>query len=437
MKSPSLKLPLVAIAGRPNVGKSTLFNRLAEKRKSIVQRESGTTRDRIYENISWCGKNFRIVDTGGFQFAKENTLESKVDREVVKALEESALILLIVDGEAGLTTVDERFADTLRRVNRKVIVVVNKLDVKEVSVKFSEFFHLGFDKILKISATHGMGIGELLDEIVDDLPDHAEEMKEDPFLFSLSIVGEPNVGKSTYLNRLLNQERVIVSPIPGTTRDTVEELFSIDGKLIRLVDTAGIRQGKKIKSATELFSFSRTREAISMADVVVLLFDATHGIRRDSKMVVDQILAEKKGLILVANKWDLAKERNWAQYQSDFYREINYLENYPLFCMSGLVGKNVLKPIQESFKVFNNYSRKFTTHELNVFLEKIKKTSPPQGTRLKYLVQTGFRPLRFNLFVRHKEKSPKHYWNFFEHQFLEYFKMSGVGIRLHLMEEKE
>ena len=438
MKSQSLKLPFVAIAGRPNVGKSTLFNRLAEKRKAIVQRESGTTRDRIYETISWRTKKFRLCDTGGFQFAKADTLDAQVDQEVTKALTEADLVLFLVDGEEGLTTSDERFADKLRKYSKNVIVVVNKLDVKEVKDRYSEFFRLGFDKIEKISASHGMGIGELLDQIIHELPNPTEEMKEDdPFLFNLSIVGEPNVGKSTYLNKLLNQERVIVSAIPGTTRDTVEEAFEIDGKLIRLVDTAGIRQSKKIKSATEFFSFSRTREAVSKADVVILLFDANHGIRRDSQMVAEQILEEKKGLILVANKWDLAKERNWSQYQVDFYKQMNYLNNYPLFCMSGLAGKNILKPIEASFKIYANYTRKFSTHELNVFLEKIKRTTPPQGTRLKYMVQTGFRPLRFNLFVKHKEKSPKHYWNFFEHEFLEYFKMSGVGIRLQLREEKD
>lgn len=436
MKSLSLKIPLVAIVGRPNVGKSTLFNRLIEKRKSIVQRESGTTRDRIYEQISWRGRKFQLVDTGGFQFAKKETLEAQVDREVLKAIKEANLVLFLVDGSTGLTATDERFADNFRKLDQKVIVVVNKSDIKETSLQISEFFHLGFQEVLKISAAHGIGIGDLLDEVTNNLPKQIEEPHENLHLFSLSIVGEPNTGKSTYLNKLLRDERVIVSPIPGTTRDIVEETFEFEGKPIKLIDTAGLRQGKKIRTATELFSYSRTREAISKADVIILLFDAVHGLRRDSKMVIEKILNEKKGMILVANKWDLAKDRNWSQYQKDFYQSMNYLENYPLFCMSGLVGKNVLKPIEVSFDIFKNYTSKFSTHELNVFLEKIKRSSPPQGGKLKYLVQTGSRPLRFNLFVKNRDKTPQNYWNFFENKLIEYFKLTGVGIRLGLTEEK-
>ncbi len=438
MKSRSAKIPLVAIAGRPNVGKSTLFNRFISKRKAIVQRESGTTRDRIYETVSWKDKTFRIVDTGGFKFAKEDTIENKVDREVEKALKEADLVLFIVDGAQGPTTADEKFADALRKLDRKVLLVINKLDIKNVSLEIGSFYHLGFNQIHLVSAAHGMGIGELLDEIATIIPHHhIDEEKEDPYQFSLTIVGEPNVGKSTYLNKLLNEERVIVSEIPGTTRDIVEESFEFDGKLIKLVDTAGLRSGKKIRSATELFSFSRTKDAISKSDIVLLLFEAVNGLRRDSKMVVDLVIKEKKGLIFVVNKWDLAKEREWGIYQKDFYKQMNFLSNYPLFCTSGLNGKNILKPIQAAFDIYNNYNRKFSTHELNVFLDKIKRTAPPQGSKLKYLVQIGARPLRFSLFVKKKEKSPEHYWNFFEHQFLEYFKLKGVGIRLHLMEEKE
>ncbi len=437
MKSQSHKLPIVAIVGRPNVGKSTLFNRLIEKRKAIVQRESGTTRDRSYETILWQGKPFQIVDTGGFQFSKSDDIASQVDREVEKAVKEASAVIFMVDGEAGLTATDERFGDMLRKYDKNVFVAVNKSDIKEVGLKTPEFFHLGFKNVDKISASHGLGIGDLLDEIVPSLPENPEEVKEDPFLFSLTIVGEPNVGKSTYLNKILKEERVIVSPIPGTTRDIVEESFKFENKLIRLVDTAGLRAGKKIKSATELFSFSRTREALSMSDIIVLLFDANQGIRRDSKMVIDQILKEKKGLILVANKWDLATDREWNLYEKQFFKTMNYLSNYPLFSMSGLSGKNILKPIQASFKIFGNYSKKFSTHDLNVFLEGIKRKAPPQGGKLKYLVQTGFKPLRFSLFVKHKDKVPQNYWNFFEHQMLEHFELKGVGIRIAHVEEKE
>lgn len=437
MKSPSLKLPLVAIAGRPNVGKSTLFNRLVQRRKAIVQRESGTTRDRIYEKIFWRGKTFRIVDTGGFQFAREKTLEAQVDLEVQKALREADLILLVVEAQAGITAQDERFADLLRKLNRPVLVVINKIDIHEGRARTGEFFHLGFNKVADISAVHGMGIGELLDEMIDALPQKGEEETEDPFLFNLTIAGEPNVGKSTYLNQLLKEERVIVSAIPGTTRDRIEEAFEFEGKLIRLIDTAGLRSSRKIQSATELFSFSRTREAISMSDVVMLLFDATQGMRRDTKMVAQLILQEKKGMVLVANKWDLAKERNWGLYQKDFYRQMNYLERCPLFSISALSGKNILNPVRAAIQIFQHYDQKFSTHDLNTFLDEMKRKAPPQGGKLKYLVQTGSRPLRFNLFLKGKEKIPKHYWNYFENQFQDSFKLTGVGIRLKLIEEKE
>ncbi|MBI4398066.1 MAG: ribosome biogenesis GTPase Der [Candidatus Omnitrophica bacterium] len=437
MKSPYPKLPVVAIVGRANVGKSTLFNRIIEKRKAIVQRESGTTRDRLYENTEWNGKTFRLVDTGGFEFKSPDTLTQKVAKEVQKALEEAHTILFVVDVEAGLTPVDETFADLLRKYDKKLILVINKIDIKDRLLKSSEFFRLGFSRTSTISATHGLGVGDLLDEVVGLLPAQSGASEPPPYQFTLTIVGEPNVGKSTYLNKLLEEERVIVSPIPGTTRDFIEEFLLFEGKRIRVVDTAGLRHNKKIKSATELFSFSRTREAISMADVVILLFDSHLGIRRDSKRVLDQILDEKKGLVLAANKWDLAGERKWNLYEKQFYQNVNYLTGYPLFAMSALSGKNILKPIQAAVGVYENYSRKFTTHELNEFLEKMKRAHPPQGGSLKYMVQIGAKPLRFSLFLKHKEKVPDNYWNFFKHQFIEHFKLTGVGIRLILTEEKE
>ncbi len=429
-------LPLVAIVGRPNVGKSTLFNRLIRRRKAIVQRESGTTRDRNYETIQVDNQSIRIVDTGGFQFAKSNTMEFMVDQEVEKAIAEADEILFVVDGASGITHTDERFADILRKINRPVRVVVNKLDDKRGPLQLGEFYHLGFDTVLGISAAHGHGIDELLTDMCKSLPEQHELIEEDPYLFNLSIIGEPNVGKSTYLNALLEKDRVIVSEIPGTTRDLVEESFEYEGKKIRLVDTAGLRSEKKMKSATEFFSFTRTKEALKKADVIVLLFDATLGLKRDSKNILKKILEERKALILVGNKWDLSSQREMARYKNDLVEANGFLKHFPIFFTSGLKAKNILQPIEESFKIFEYYNQLFSTKELNDFLEMLKKKKPPQGGKLKYLVQTHRRPLRFNLFVKGKQRVPRDYWGFLENQFMSHFKVRGVGLKMNLVEEK-
>lgn len=437
MSTQTNNLPLVAIAGRPNVGKSTLFNRILGRRKAIVQKETGTTRDRIYTTIEWNGKKFKLVDTGGFQFAKEESMDGAVDKQVLKALEEADLVLFLVDCIDGLTAVDERFSDILRKTGSDIFTIANKIDDHKGALQSSEFYHLGFDQLFGISAEHGDGVYELLDKIVSTLPEQHEMKEVSPYKFNLSIIGEPNVGKSTYYNRLIQEDRVIVSPIPGTTRDIVEESFKYQNDEILLVDTAGLRSNKKMKSASEFFSFNRTKEAIKNSDIVILLFDCIHGLRRDSKNILKSILEQNKGMVLVANKWDLAETKEWELFQKDFYSQMNYLWNYPVYCTSAIKGKNTLKPIKAAFEIFDNYNRTIATKDLNNFLEKIKRTKPPQGGKLKYLVQVHKAPLKFNLFLKGKHRVPANYWNYLKNQLLTHFKLSGVNVDIHLKDEKD
>lgn len=429
-------LPKIAIVGRPNVGKSTLFNRLIGRRRSIVQRESGTTRDRLYEKISWNGRDISVIDTGGLRFERENRLAKLIDKEVIKAIKEADMILFTVDAKDGLTAQDEELADYLRKNKPKdsILLLANKADNPNDNIP-PEFYKLGFTVFGGISALHGINTGELLDIVVEKFPISAWEEKT--ALFRLAIMGKQNVGKSTYLNALLKEERAMVSEIPGTTRDYIEELLEWRGITIKLIDTAGLRTKRKIKDASDFFSLSRTREALEACDIALLVFDASEPFGADTKATVELIHDLYKGCVLVANKWDLVKGLSQEAYSKDLFQYFKFLSHYPICYISALRGKGLDKPLELAVSVYDSYKKKITTNELNTVLKKIENSRAwPAAIRLKYIVQTGSKPPSFSVFMKGKKMLTGSNTAYLENQIVKHLSLTGTRIRLSFREEK-
>jgi len=429
--SPKKTYPVVAIVGRPNVGKSTLFNRLVGRRKAIVQKEKGTTRDSIQEAVTWQGKTFLLADTGGLEFAPKNTLQAAVEIQAETALSEADLILWIVDSLEGIVSLDERIAEKLRKANKKILLVANKSDTPSRDFKNSDFYRFGIPDFFHVSAMHGHGTGDLLDRIAELLPP-ASEFSPSPWEFTLAIVGEPNSGKSTYLNRMLGRNRALVSPIPGTTRDAIEEALVRDGKTIRIVDTAGFRTRDKVKEASTFFSMNRTRQAIQDSDIVLLFFDAQRGFLKTSKVIAGLVRELGRGVVLVANKWDLV-EKTKSAYAEDFKGDIAFLTTCPMEFISAINGENIESPIRQAFSLWDAYKRKISTHDLNETLHVLlKRKPPPPPAKVTFLLQTGIKPPSFVFFCRQIKRIPEHYLLYLKNSLSEKFQLGGVPIRVRL-----
>ena len=439
------KKPIVAIVGRPNVGKSTFVNRLIGSRESIVDDMPGVTRDRLYFDIDWANRQFTIIDTGGIIPGMEDEIMLSIYTQVEIAAEQADVILFLVDGKDGLTATDEDIANLLRKGFKKpVFLVVNKIDTPEKNSLINEFYALGIGEPYPISAMHGTGdVGDLLDEIEKVLPEYREEEKIEKI--KIAVVGKPNVGKSSLVNSLLGEDRVIVSDVSGTTRDTIDTELCVDGVNYTLVDTAGIRKKAKVEYGIEKFSVARSLKAIRNADVALLMIDALEGLTDQDKKISQIIVEDGKAFIIVVNKWD-AVENKQTNSVSDFTKKIQkeapFLNYVPLLFISAKTKQRLGKifpAVQEAYEFTN---KRIATNLLNkVILEALSLNPPPsqKGKRLRiyYSTQASVAPPTFILFVNNKDILTQSYEKYIENKLRESFGFFGTPIRIVIREKEE
>lgn len=426
----------VAIVGRPNVGKSTFFNRLLEQRKAIVENTPGVTRDRQYGTADWNGKNFYVIDTGGFVPDSEDIFEKEIRKQVQIAVEEASVVLFVVDAATGITELDNSMAEILRRSTKPVFLVVNKVDNNERLLEAAEFYSLGFEKIFFLSAISGSGTGELLDE-VSSLIKEDTEIEEEKGLPRFSIIGQPNVGKSSLLNALIGQERTIVSDIAGTTRDTIHTRYKLFQKDFVLIDTAGIRRKAKVHEDLEFYSVIRAIKALDEADVCLLLLDATKGITAQDLSIFSLAARKGKGIVVLVNKWDLVeKETNTAkEYEKMLKQRLAPFSDVPILFVSAKEKTRIFKAIETALDVFENRSRKISTSALNdTMLKAIEAFHPPvvrgHPLKIKYITQLPTVVPSFAFFCNFPDDVKQPYKNYLENKLREKFDFTGVPVRL-------
>jgi len=423
-------MPGVAIVGRPNVGKSTLFNRIVGGRVAITLKEPGITRDRLVRSAEWQGRRFSVIDTGGFVPDAAELLEKKIARQVTLALNAAAVVILVVDGTAGLLPLDEEIAQRLRRQGKQFLLAVNKCDVKR-RFDITDFHRLGATKIFPISAEHGTGVAELLDEIVRLLP------PEQPFPLvgeiALTILGRPNVGKSTFLNQLLGEDRAIVTPLPGTTRDTIEETFLFEGETYRIIDTAGIRRRSRIDEPVEFYSVRRALDAIDRCAVALIIIAAHEGPTAQDKRIINLVEKKNKGLVIVANKIDLVPKELKKKTHEYITGQLQFVHYAPLIYACALKGKGVLDAIRQAKAVYHSGAMRISAHFLRTtVLEQLKSTPPKQNCRLISLTQTGIRPPSFRLRLSEPAAADRRYQRYVVNLLRTQFKFIGYPIRLNV-----
>jgi len=391
-----MKIPLVLIVGRPNVGKSTLFNRLTQSTTAIVDDVSGVTRDRIYGDVDWNGRHFQVIDTGGYVPNSEDLFETAIREQVEIALDECDAVFFVVDGRTGLLPIDKEITNILRKSNRHSYILVNKSDTPEFANTKSDFYSLGLEHVYDISALNGRNLGNLLDDLMGHI-EFADEKDVVDSRLHLAIIGKPNVGKSSLVNSLLGYDRSIVTDIPGTTRDSVDSIMKYYGEEIVLVDTAGLRKKTKIKENIEFFSMSGHNKALWNCDVAVLLLDSKLGVENQDQKMNSGSSKEKKGLILAVNKWDLIeKETNTAKaYADSIYAKLGSIDYVPVIFISALTKQRIFKLIEIARTVYTERGKKVPTNQLNeILLPEIEKTPPPASptgkeVKIKYITQVG------------------------------------------------
>lgn len=430
---------VVAIVGRPNVGKSTLFNRLIGERKAIVDDESGVTRDRQYGHCEWNGRQFSIIDTGGFVRGSDDIFEAAIRDQVEIAMREASQIIFMVDTTTGITDLDEEIADMLRRSPKEVFVAVNKVDNFERQLRANEFWSLGFENVHFVSSISGSGTGELLDALTEIMDDD-DEMDES--LPKIAIVGQPNVGKSSLTNALLGEERNIVTEIEGTTRDSIYTKYDKFGKEFYLIDTAGIRKKNKVHENLEFYSVIRAVKAIEEADVAILMLDATKGVEAQDMAILGMAIKKNKGLVIAVNKWDLLeKETMTAKHFEDRIKEkIAPFSDVPIIFTSVKDKQRIFRVIETAIDVYENRSKKIKTSKLNdVLLEAISKTPPPSHRgrfiKIKYVSQLPLAYPAFAFFCNHPKHVKAAYINFLENQIRKNFDFTGVPIKVYMREK--
>ncbi|MDN5300545.1 MAG: GTPase [Thermoanaerobacteraceae bacterium] len=424
----------VAIVGRPNVGKSTLFNRIIGKRVSIVDDKPGVTRDRIYGQIEWNGKKLTVVDTGGVEPASRDIILNQMKRQVDFAIDTADVIVFLVDGKEGLTSADEDVASILRKSGKPVLLVVNKVDNFRNVPENYEFYRLGFDDIIFISASHGLAVGDLLDRLTDYIKDMPEE-PEDEDIIKVAVVGKPNVGKSSLVNAILGEERVIVSDIPGTTRDAIDTFFEVDGKKMVFIDTAGMRRKSKVKEDVEFYSNVRALGAIDRSDVVLMVLDATQDISEQDKRIAGIAHEAGKAIIVVVNKWDLIEkdEHTMNQFREKIKTEFAFMQYAPTLFISAKTGQRVHRIIELINFVMDQYTFRVKTPLLNDLVrEATAIVEPPsiKGKKLKiyYAVQTGIKPPTFVFFINDLKLFHFSYARFLENKLRETFGLEGTPV---------
>ena len=427
---------LVTIVGRPNVGKSTLFNRLTESREAITDPTSGTTRDRKYGKSVWTDRKFTVIDTGGWITKSDDTFEAAIRAQVEISIEEADLILFMVDVGVGVTDLDLEIANMLRRSGKKVMVACNKVDTSAHDIGSSEFYSLGLSEtIYSISASNGFGTGELLDELVNQLPVEPDE--DENKLPRLAVVGRPNVGKSTLINTLLGKERNIVTDIAGTTRDSVHTSYNMFGFDFEIIDTAGLRKRKYIEDNLEFYSTVRTVKAIDQSDVCLLLLDAQDGMERQDLHIFWQIVESYRGVVIVVNKWDLITKDHttMSDFEEKIRERIAPFTDVPIVFTSNMKKQRIFKALEAALMVYKNRSKKISTSKLNDFLLPIMDRQPPptykgKYVRIKYVTQLPSQTPTFAFYCNLPQYVKDPYKRFLENKIRDEFELSGVSLRL-------
>lgn len=431
---------IVAIVGRPNVGKSTFFNRMAGGREAIEDPTSGVTRDRHYDKCIWGGKEFSIIDTGGYVEKSDDIFESEIKKQVKFAIDESNLILFLVDAIEGVTPLDEDVAKLLRKANKKVILVVNKVDNNKLQNDASEFYKLGIEPQFSISSVSGSGTGDLLDEVVKDLEDIKEE--ETPDLPKFAVIGRPNVGKSSLINALIGEDRNIVTEIPGTTRDSINTRYTKFGFDFLLIDTAGLRKKTKVFENIEFYSVMRSIRAIEASDVCMLLIDATTGMESQDVNIFRLIQRNKKGAVIIVNKWDLITKdtQSTKKYEEAVREKIAPFVDLPIVFTSVLTKQRIHKALETAKAVYLRRKQTLNTRKLNdVMLPLIEAYPPPsikgKYVKIKFITQLPSKTPSFAFFCNHPQYINAPYKRFVENKIREHFDFTGVPIQIYFREK--
>lgn len=431
---------IVAIVGRPNVGKSTLFNRLIKRREAIVDAVSGVTRDRHYGKTDWNGVEFSVIDTGGYLSGSDDTFEKEINKQVALAIDEADLIIFMVNVEDGLTGMDESVAVLLRRSQKPVLVAVNKVDSNNRRNDMHEFYALGFEHLYPLSSVNGSGTGELLDELIKLLPE--KETKEETELPRFAVVGRPNAGKSSFINALIGEDRYIVTDIAGTTRDAIDTKYNRFGFEFNLVDTAGIRRKAKVKEDLEFYSVMRSIRAIEHSDVCILMLDATRGFESQDANIFWLAQRNRKGIVILVNKWDLVeKENNTAkQYEAIIRKEIEPFTDVPILFVSALNKQRIYKAIETAVAVYNNRSKRIPTRKLNEVMLPIIENYPPPAikgkyVKIKFCTQLPTPMPQFAFFANLPQYVKDPYRRFIENKLRENFDFNGVPIDVYFRQK--
>jgi len=434
------QLPIVTIIGRPNVGKSALFNRLYGQRRAIVDATSGVTRDRLSGVVDWEGVAFELIDTGGITFKSKNKMDQAITEQAKKALDSSDLLLFVTDSLIGPVAVEYEIAQLVRKSSKKVILIVNKVDSQDTQIDVTDFYGLGLGEPVPISALHGTGSGDLLSAINQTLGNKAlKSSQQEPI--KVAIVGRPNVGKSSFYNALLGEERVIVDDKPGTTRDAIDTLLTYQDLHYRIIDTAGLIHPRKTKDQVEFYSSNRSIKTIRKADIVLCMIDSFDGVRQDDLRIFEEANKAYCGAIIVANKWDLTKGIKTENYIKRIHERANFMRYAPVYFTQAVKKVGIFQVLKEVGAIYYRSVQKFPTPLLNDILEaiKTKKSHPISGTKkvkFSYISQTGVAPLILTIFTNFPEAVNKAYMSFFEKELRKKLDLSGVPLRFIFKKKK-
>ncbi|MBF0980521.1 MAG: ribosome biogenesis GTPase Der [Clostridiales bacterium] len=434
--------PLVAVVGRPNVGKSTFFNVVVGRRVSIVEDTPGVTRDRIYAEAEWCGRNFAMIDTGGIEPSTADVILSQMRQQAQIAMDTSDVILFMVDGKEGMTTADAEVANMLRRTGKPVIVVVNKIDnPNKMEDSVYDFYEFGLGSVFAISAANMLGIGDLLDELVSNFPFGTNEEDENT---KIAVIGKPNVGKSSIINKLVGENRVIVSDIAGTTRDSIDTPFKWNGEMFTLIDTAGIRRKNKVKEDIEKFSVIRAIAAIERCDVCILMIDAKEGVTEQDKKIAGIAHEAGKGLMVVVNKWDLIEKDNhtMSDFEKDIQKELPFMSYAPILFVSVLTGQRISKVMEEAKTIAETRAMRISTSQLNALIADAMMMQPPpsdKGKHLKiyYATQVAVKPPLFSFQINKRDLMHFSYARYLENKIRSVYGFRGTSIKFVFREKGE
>ncbi|MGM0395780.1 MAG: ribosome biogenesis GTPase Der [Bacillota bacterium] len=435
--------PIVCIVGRPNVGKSTLFNKIAGRRIAITEDTPGVTRDRIYAEAEWLGNNFTIIDTGGLEPENEDVVMKNIRKQADIAIDTADVILFVVDGTVGLTTTDREIGDLLRRSGKNVVLAANKIDTRKTPEEIYEFYELGLGEPMIISSEQSLGLGDLLDELAKYFPDE-KDMGDEEDTIRVAFIGRPNSGKSSLINHILGEERVIVTDIPGTTRDSIDSHFIVGENNYVFVDTAGLRRKRYISEKVERYSVVRTLAAIDRADICVMVIDGTMGPTEQDTKIAGYAHDNGKGIILAVNKWDIVdkNDKTYLSFEKDLRETFGFLNYAPILFISAITGQRINKLLETINIVNNNYNMRISTGVLNDILNQaVLMNQPPsdKGRRAKiyYGTQVSVRPPKFVIFVNSKELMHFSYVRYLENQIRNHFGFMGTPIRFELREKGE